>query len=54
MGGRTSDVHIVQQSGFYDILEPHDEVMADRGFTIAEDLILHKGTTSYSSRKTRN
>ena len=25
-GGRTSDVHTTQQSGFYDILEPYDEV----------------------------
>ena len=27
--------------GFYDILERYDEVMADRGFTISEDLLLH-------------
>ncbi|KAK2560261.1 hypothetical protein P5673_017249 [Acropora cervicornis] len=39
-GGRTSDVHVTRESGFYDILEQHDEVMADRGFTIAEDLLL--------------
>ena len=29
-GGRTSDVHVTRESGFYDILEQHDEVMADR------------------------
>lgn len=39
-GGRTSDVHVTRESAFYDILEQHDEVMADRGFTIAEDLLL--------------
>ena len=40
-GGRTSDVHLTRESGFYDILERYDEVMADRGFTISEDLLLH-------------
>ena len=39
-GDRTSDVHVTRESGFYDILEQHDEFMADRGFTIAEDLLL--------------
>ena len=39
-GGRTLDVHVTRESGFYDILEEHDEVMAYRGFTIAEDLLL--------------
>ena len=27
--------------GFYDLLERDDEVMADRGFQIQEDLLLH-------------
>ena len=39
-GGRTSDVNVTRESSFYDMCEPYDEVMADRGFTIAEDLIL--------------
>ena len=39
-GGRTSDVHLTRESEFYNILEPYDAVMADRGFTIAEDLLL--------------
>lgn len=39
-GGRTSDVHLTRESSFYDIIEPGDEVMADRGFTIAEDLLI--------------
>ena len=33
-------MHVTRESVFYDILEQHDEVMADRGFTIAEDLLL--------------
>ena len=41
-GGRTSDIHLTRESGFYNILEPCDAVMADRGFTIAEDLLLHR------------
>lgn len=41
-GGRTSDVFLTKESGFYDILEPYDTVMADRGFPIAEDLMLHR------------
>ena len=38
-GGRTSDRHIVQNSGFLDLIDPKDLVMADRGFTIQEDLL---------------
>ena len=41
-GGRTSDVNLTRESEFYNILEPHDVVMADRGFTLAEDLLLHR------------
>lgn len=33
-GGRTSDVHFTRESGFYDILEQHDEVMADRALLL--------------------
>ena len=39
-GGRAADVAITRNSGFYDILEYGDEVMADKGFTIAEDLLV--------------
>lgn len=39
-GGQTSDVHWTRESNFYDILEPHDEVMADRRFTVMEDLLI--------------
>ena len=41
-GGRTSDVHIVQTSGFMKMLEPFDQVMADRGFKIKTLLALHQ------------
>ena len=40
-GGRTSDRHICQDSAFYNFLERGDEVMADRGFQIKEDLLYH-------------
>lgn len=39
-GGRASDVHITRESGFLDLLDPGDIILADRGFTIKEDLLL--------------
>ena len=39
-GGRASDRFITSDSGFYDCLDPYDEVMADRGFQIKEELML--------------
>ena len=39
-GGRASDIHIVRDSGFLGILEPFDQVMADRGFKIKTDLAM--------------
>lgn len=40
-GGRASDKFIVQDSGFLDYLDPGDEVMADRGFTIEDWVFQH-------------
>lgn len=40
--GRASDKFIVRDSGFYDLLQPYDEVMADRGFKIREDLYIYQ------------
>ena len=45
-GGRTSDQYICQNSGFYRLLEYGDEIMADRGFQIKEDLLHHYCTLS--------
>ena len=33
-------MHVTRESEFYDIFEQHDKVMADRFFTVAEDLLL--------------
>lgn len=45
-GGRASNRFITKKSGFYIYLNPNDEVMADRGFTIGKELFsLHVGHT---------
>ena len=43
-GDRVSDQHIIRESGFLDLLEPTDLIMADRGFTIKEDLMVRWAT----------
>ena len=48
-GGRISDIELIRRSGFYDIIEPGDNVLADRGFRIAEDLAAKQGTLSVPS-----
>ena len=40
-GGRVSDKNLTQQSGFFNYLEPGDTILADRGFTIADDIAVH-------------
>ena len=43
-GGRTSDRHITEHCGFLNLVEPGDNIMADRGFNI-EDLLADRGAT---------
>ena len=33
---------IVNNSGFLDLIDPHDEILADKGFTIANELTLRR------------
>ena len=40
-GGRVSDKQLTQESNFFSYLEDGDVVLADRGFTISEDLAVH-------------
>ena len=42
-GGRVSDKNLTQQSGFFEYIEPGDTILADRGFTIADDIAVHGG-----------
>jgi hypothetical protein len=39
-GGRTTDRHIVRETGFLDKIDAGDIILADRGFTIREDVLL--------------
>ena len=36
----------MRNNGFLNMIEPYDEVMADRGFKIREDLMMHMATLS--------
>ena len=40
-GGRVSDKNLTQESNFLNHLEPGDVVLADRGFTLKEDIASH-------------
>ena len=62
-GGRASDKYVTEKSGFLNILEAYDTVMADRGFPIREELALRhchllippgrRGVTQMSSDEVR-
>ena len=53
-GGRTTDVHIVRDSGFLDLVELYDEIMADRGFKIREDLMMRMATLCIPPSKAKS
>ena len=40
-GGRTSDKHLTERSGFLDHLNPGDVILADRGFDVADSVGLY-------------
>ena len=40
-GGRVSDKVLTQESGFLHLIEPGDVILADRGFTTADDLAVY-------------
>lgn len=43
-GGRVSDKQLTAESGFYDLLQINDEILADRGFTIRDELAVRGAT----------
>ncbi|XP_074656816.1 uncharacterized protein LOC141910027 [Tubulanus polymorphus] len=43
-GGRASDKYIFTDCGILDFIEPHDEIMADRGFKVQEILMSRHAT----------
>ena len=45
-GGCTCNAFIIQDSGFLGLLEPKDQVMADRGFKIKTDLAMKQYSLS--------
>ena len=53
-GGRATDVHIVRDSGFLDLVEPYDEIIADRGFKIREDLMMKMATLCIPPSKAKS
>ncbi|XP_058497496.1 uncharacterized protein LOC131467541 isoform X2 [Solea solea] len=42
--GRVSDKQITRESGFLELLEPMDEVLADRGFLVRDELVAYGAT----------
>ena len=42
-GGRASDRHITLNSSFLDNIEPYDQIMADKGFLLGNEILLRRG-----------
>ena len=53
-GGRASDIFIVNNCGFFNFLQPGDQVMADRGFKIHDILNFHQCTLCIPPSKHTN
>ena len=53
-GGKATDVHIMRDSGFLDFVGPYDEIMADRGFKISEDLMMKMATLCIPPSKAKS
>ena len=53
-GGRASDLFIVKDSGFLKLLQPGDQVMADRGFKIQDILVLYQCSLAIPPSKHNN
>ena len=43
-GGRSSDRNITLNSAFIDLIDPGDQIMADRGFLVKEEIMIKRGT----------
>ena len=48
-GGRVSDKEITIKSGLLDYIENGDQVLADRGFTVVEEVATHGGILEFPS-----
>lgn len=48
-GGNVSDKYITEHCGFFDIVKPGDEVMADRVFFYKRYTIRKKGCIEYTT-----
>ena len=53
-GGRATDIFIVHDSGFLYLIESYDEVMADRGFKIREELMMKMATLCIPPSKAKS
>jgi hypothetical protein len=42
--GRASDRHITLNSGFIDLIDHGDQIMADRGFLVKEEIMIKRAT----------